>query len=226
VRRTRVEAGVVVVVVVALVALAAGSFQRDEEPSAQVRAPSTTPAPSTTVDRPELRPLAGVPLTGPTRLRLLVASEPRPFVVDLDQASVQPVTGLPIDGERVVSVLPVGEHCRDHFLPGLHQLPASRARGVRDLAGEHQRGAARQPPAGGGGPRRIERDAAVGQPAAGAAVGGGIPRQRRASAHIVTTNGPANARTLATSRTATPTSSSKVGMPLKVCTTVTVNSPR
>lgn len=109
-RRTRVEAGVGVVVVVALVALAAGSFQRDEEPSAQVRAPSTTPAPSTTVDRPELRPLAGVPLTGPTRLRLLVASEPRPFVVDLDQASVQPVTGLPIDGERVVSVLPVGEH--------------------------------------------------------------------------------------------------------------------
>jgi hypothetical protein len=109
VRRTRVEAGVGVVVVVALVALA-GSFQRDKEPSAQLRAPSTTPAPSTTVDRPEFRPLAGVALTGPTRLRLLVASEPRPFVVDLDQASVQPVTGLPTDGERVVSVLPVGEH--------------------------------------------------------------------------------------------------------------------
>jgi hypothetical protein len=49
-------------------------------------------------------------LPGPTRLRLLVASEPRPFVVDLDQASVQPVTGLRSDGERVVSVLPVGEH--------------------------------------------------------------------------------------------------------------------
>ena len=104
------EAGVGVVVVVALVALAAGSLQRQEEPSAQVRAPSTTPAPSTTVDRPESRPLAGVPLTGPTRLRLLVASEPRPFVVDLDQDSVEPVAGLPTDGERAVSVLPVGEH--------------------------------------------------------------------------------------------------------------------
>ena len=109
-RRTRVEAGVGVVVVVALVALAAGSFQRHEEPSAQVRAPSTTPAPSTIADRPEFRPLAGVPLVGPARLRLLVASEPRPFLVDLDQDSVQPVTGLPTDGERVVSVLAVGEH--------------------------------------------------------------------------------------------------------------------
>jgi hypothetical protein len=110
VRRTRVEVGVGVVVVVALVALAAGSFQRHEQPSAQVRAPSTTPAPLTTADRPEFRPLAGVPLAGPTRLRLLVASEPRPFVADLDQDSVQPVTGLSTDGERVVSVLPVGEH--------------------------------------------------------------------------------------------------------------------
>ena len=68
--------------------------------------------------------------------------------------------------------------------------------------------------------------AAAGQPAAGAAVGGGVPRQRRASSHIVTTNGPANAKTLATSRTATPAASSKVGTPLKVCTSVTRNSPR
>jgi hypothetical protein len=105
-----VEAGVGVVVVVALVALAAGSFQRHEEPSTQVGAPSTTPAPSTIADRPVFRPLAGVPLAGPARLRLLVASEPRPFVVDLDQGSLQPVTGLPTNGERVVSALPVGEH--------------------------------------------------------------------------------------------------------------------
>ena len=97
-------------VVVALAALAAGSFQHHEEPSAQVRALSRTPAPATIADRPEFRPLAGLPITGRTRLRLLVASDPRPFVVDLDQDSVQPVTGLPTDGERVVSVLPVGEH--------------------------------------------------------------------------------------------------------------------
>ena len=103
-------AGVGVVVVVALAALAAGSFQHHEEPSTQLRALSRTPAPSTTADRREFRPLAGLPITGRTRLRLLVASDPRPFLVDLDQDSVQPVTGLPTDGERVVSVLPVGEH--------------------------------------------------------------------------------------------------------------------
>jgi len=105
-----VGAGVGVVVVVALVALAAGSFQRHEEPSTQIRALSRTPTPSTTADRREFRPLAGLPITGRTRLRLLIASDPRPFLVDLDQDSVQPVTGLPTDGERVVSVLPVGEH--------------------------------------------------------------------------------------------------------------------
>jgi hypothetical protein len=110
VRRVRVEAGVGVVVVVALVALAVGSFQRHEEPSGQVRALSRTPASSTTSDPREFRPLSGLPITGRTRLRLLVASDPRPLVVDLDQDRVQPVTGLPTDGERVVSVLAVGEH--------------------------------------------------------------------------------------------------------------------
>ena len=103
------EAGVGVVVVVALAALAAGSFQA-HEPGTQLRAPSTTSAPATIADRRKFRSLAGLPLTGPTRLRLLVASDPTPFLVDLDHGSVQPVTGLPADGERVVSVLPVGEH--------------------------------------------------------------------------------------------------------------------
>jgi hypothetical protein len=73
-RRVQVEAGVGVVVVVALVALAAGSFQRHEEPIAQVLSPSTPPTPSTTSDPREFRPLAGLPFTGRTRLRLLVAS--------------------------------------------------------------------------------------------------------------------------------------------------------
>jgi hypothetical protein len=109
VTRTRVEAGVGIVVLVVLVALAAGSFQGHEEPSVQVRSPSMTWAPSTTADRREFGPLAGLPLQR-TGLRLLVASDPRPFVVDLDQDRVQPVTGLPTNGERVVSVLPVGQH--------------------------------------------------------------------------------------------------------------------
>ena len=110
-RRTRVVvAGVGVVVLGALVAVAAGSFQDHERPKTQVRWSSMTSAPSTTAAPRASGPLAGVPLAGRTGIRLLVARDPRPFVVDVDQERVRPVTGLPSDGERVVSVLPVGEH--------------------------------------------------------------------------------------------------------------------
>jgi hypothetical protein len=105
-----VVAGVGVVVLVALVAVAAGSFQGHERPRAHVRWSSMTSAPSTTAAPRASGPLAGVPLAGTTGLRLLVARDPTPFVADLDQERVRPVTGLPSDGERVVSVLPVGEH--------------------------------------------------------------------------------------------------------------------
>jgi hypothetical protein len=107
VRRGLLAAGVGVVI---LAAMAAGSFQDHEEPNAPLMSPSMTSASSTRSDMREFGPLTGVPLAEPARLRLLVASEPTPFVVDLDQGSVQPVTGLPTDGERVVSVLPNGQH--------------------------------------------------------------------------------------------------------------------
>ena len=108
--RARLVSGIGVAVLVALGALATGSFQRREEPGARVLSPSMTSLPSTTPAPREFRALAGVPLTQGTHLRLLVASDPRPFVFDLDRANVQPVAGLTTDGERVVSVLPVGEH--------------------------------------------------------------------------------------------------------------------
>ena len=104
-RPVRVLAGVGVVVLVALVA---GSCQvlgnRLPRPA------PLAPAPSTTTDPRQSRPLAGLPLAGGSRLRLLVASEPAPLVVDLDRHRVQPVTGLPTGGEPVVSILPVGGH--------------------------------------------------------------------------------------------------------------------
>jgi hypothetical protein len=53
-------------------------------------------------------PLGGVPLVGPTGLRLLIADAPAPFVLEVDRGTIRPVTGLPTDGERGVSVLPVG----------------------------------------------------------------------------------------------------------------------
>jgi hypothetical protein len=45
-----------------------------------------------------------------TDLRLLVADAPAPFLLDVDRAGVQRITGLPTNGERGVSVLPVGRH--------------------------------------------------------------------------------------------------------------------
>jgi hypothetical protein len=55
------------------------------------------------------RPLPGVPLRDPSGLRLLVASDPAPFVLDVDTGAIRPVTGLPTDGGRSVHVEPVGE---------------------------------------------------------------------------------------------------------------------
>jgi hypothetical protein len=54
-------------------------------------------------------PLGGVPLHGPTGLRLLVADVP-PIVLDLDRGTARRVTGLSTNGDTGVSVFPVGEH--------------------------------------------------------------------------------------------------------------------
>jgi hypothetical protein len=110
VRRGLLAAGIGVVVLATLAVMVGGSFQGHEQPRAQLRSPPMTSASSTRSDVREFGPLAGVPLAKRTGLRLLVAREPTPFVVDLDQTSVQPVADLPSDGERVVSVLPVGQH--------------------------------------------------------------------------------------------------------------------
>jgi hypothetical protein len=56
------------------------------------------------------RPLPGVPLQSPSGLRLLVASDPTPFVLDVDTGAIQPVTGLPADDGRSTHVESVGEH--------------------------------------------------------------------------------------------------------------------
>ena len=96
-RPARVLAGAGAVVLATLVAVAAGSLPGRE-----------APAPRATAGPPASGPLGGVPLARPTHLRLLVAGDPAPFVVDLDRNGVRPVTGLPSGGGRVVSVLPAG----------------------------------------------------------------------------------------------------------------------
>jgi hypothetical protein len=59
-------------------------------------------------DRQGTRPLPGVPLQGPTGLRLLVNDDPTPFVVDVDTGAVRPVTGLPADPDRTAHVESLG----------------------------------------------------------------------------------------------------------------------
>ena len=53
-------------------------------------------------------PLHGVPLAGSTGLRLLVSADP-PFLLKVDTGAVRPVTGLNVNGNPVLTVLPVGQ---------------------------------------------------------------------------------------------------------------------
>jgi hypothetical protein len=110
VTRARPPAGFAVAVLVGLAALAAGACHAPAEPTGPAGPPSTAAAPPPAAGPPESRPLAGAPLPRPARLRLLVAGDPAPFVVDLDRRGVRLVTGLPTGDDRVVSVLPVGDH--------------------------------------------------------------------------------------------------------------------
>ena len=55
------------------------------------------------------QPLPGVPLQDQSGLRLLVASDPTPVVLDVDTGDIQLVTGLPADEDRSVHVESVGE---------------------------------------------------------------------------------------------------------------------
>jgi hypothetical protein len=56
------------------------------------------------------RPGGGVAPRQPTGLRLLVASDPAPFVLDVDSGAIRPVTGLPAGDDRSVHLEPVGGH--------------------------------------------------------------------------------------------------------------------
>ena len=55
------------------------------------------------------RPSLGVPLRSSSGLRLLVAGDPTPFVLDVDTGAILPVTGLPTDEDRSTHVESVGE---------------------------------------------------------------------------------------------------------------------
>ena len=88
------------VIAAALLVVAGCTASRPAEPAADaVAAPPPAPA-----DAP--RHLQGVPLAGPTGLRLLVASDP-PRLLDVDRGTSRPVGGIPA-GQGPFSVFEVG----------------------------------------------------------------------------------------------------------------------
>ena len=61
-------------------------------------------------DRVAAHPLPGVPAQARSGLRLLVAGDPAPVVLDVDTGAIRPVSGLPAAGDRSAHVESVGEH--------------------------------------------------------------------------------------------------------------------
>jgi hypothetical protein len=90
---------------VGLVAVGAAWWQQREASRAADRESVALSAPAAP-DSP--LPLRGS--RGLTNLRLLVADAPAPFILNVERSQVERVTGLPTEGERGVSVLPLGEH--------------------------------------------------------------------------------------------------------------------
>lgn len=105
----------VVILVVALVVGRAGSWERREptRPAQAAATPSSVAEPpAVTEQRPSMygaRPLTGVPLRGPTGLRLLITGELVPIVLDVDRGTIQPITGLPTGKDRLLRIEAVGQ---------------------------------------------------------------------------------------------------------------------
>jgi hypothetical protein len=89
---------------VALLLAVAGCTAKRPEPAGRAAAP-TGGSPTAAPIAPRL--LAGVPLTGPTGLELLVSGNP-PRLLDIDAGTSRPVAGIPGGLDRVTWVQPVG----------------------------------------------------------------------------------------------------------------------
>lgn len=113
--RRRLAAARVMAAVLVVMAAVVGLACRHEPdpgrsaPGATVSVPSPATPPTSSPVSSRSLPLRGVPLRAPTKLRLLVADAPAPFVLDVDRETIQPITGLPADGDWGVSVAALGE---------------------------------------------------------------------------------------------------------------------
>ena len=77
-------------------------------PASGARATEVATRPSALATAAAPKPLTGIPLRGPTGLRLLVSNDP-PVLLNVDTGRVRPVSGLGILGRPVLSVQPVGK---------------------------------------------------------------------------------------------------------------------
>jgi hypothetical protein len=102
-RRRPAAAAVVVLVAVVLVGCVGRGERREPTRPAQPAQAARPPS------RYGARPLGGVPLRGPTGLRLLVSGEAAPVVLDVDQGTVRPVAGLPAGKGRLFWIEQVGQ---------------------------------------------------------------------------------------------------------------------
>lgn len=94
------------VTVLATAASAAASDTAQDEPTAHATIPARSPIAAAPASS-EPKPLRGVPLAGPTGLKLLVANNP-PFLLDVDSGRITSVGGLDVSDNPVLSVRAVG----------------------------------------------------------------------------------------------------------------------
>jgi len=92
---------------VALLLVVAGCTAERPEPAGRAAAPAGGSPTASTATPIVPRLLAGVPLTGPTGLELLVSGNP-PRLLDLDAGTSRTVAGVPGGRDRVTWVQPVG----------------------------------------------------------------------------------------------------------------------
>ena len=92
---------------VALLLAVAGCTAERPEPAGRAAAPAGGSPTASTATPIAPRLLAGVPLTRPTGLELLVSGNP-PRLLDLDAGTSRTVAGVPGDRDRVTWVQPVG----------------------------------------------------------------------------------------------------------------------
>jgi len=85
-------------------AAASNALQHEAAAQATILADSTQAA---TAAPAQPKPLRGVPLTGSTGLRLLIANNP-PLLLDVDTGRITRIRGLNVRGHAVLSVLAVG----------------------------------------------------------------------------------------------------------------------